>query len=62
MNSQNSGELHITLIKTVFLIISGISRVDEFGFRVEEEDGPEQISNKLLSTPFIEDPQQRFYS
>ena len=34
-------------------------RFDEFGFKVEEEDGPEQISNKLLSTPFIEDPQQR---
>lgn len=34
-------------------------RFDEFGFRVEEEDGPEPVSNKLLSTPFIEDPQQR---
>lgn len=35
-------------------------RFDEFGFRVEEEDGPEPVSNKLLSTPFIEDPQQRY--
>lgn len=35
-------------------------RFDEFGFRVEEEDGPEQSSNKLLSIPFTEDPQQRF--
>lgn len=34
-------------------------RFDEFGFRVEEEDGPEQNSNKLLSIPFIEDPQHR---
>lgn len=34
-------------------------RFDEFGFRVEEEDGPEQTSNKLLSEPFIEDEQQR---
>ncbi|XP_037948480.1 small G protein signaling modulator 3 homolog [Teleopsis dalmanni] len=34
-------------------------RFDEFGFRVEEEDGPEQSSNKLLSIPFAEDPQQR---
>lgn len=34
-------------------------RFDEFGFRVEEEDGPEQSSNKLLSIPFMEDPQQR---
>lgn len=33
-------------------------RFDEFGFKVEEES-PEQVSNKLLSTPFIEDPQQR---
>lgn len=34
-------------------------RFDEFGFRVEEEDGPEQTSNKLLSEPFTEDEQQR---
>lgn len=34
-------------------------RFDEFGFRVEEEDGPEQSSNKLLSIPFVEDAQQR---
>ncbi|XP_055609393.1 small G protein signaling modulator 3 homolog [Uranotaenia lowii] len=34
-------------------------RFDEFGFRVEEEDGPEQNSNKLLSIPFMEDPAQR---
>lgn len=34
-------------------------RFDEFGFRVEEEDGPEQSSNKLLSIPFSEDPQHR---
>lgn len=32
---------------------------DEFGFRVEEEDGPEQSSNKLLSQPFVEDAQHR---
>lgn len=32
---------------------------DEFGFRVEEEDGPEPSSNKLLSIPFTEDHQQR---
>ncbi|KAL4239332.1 Small G protein signaling modulator 3 [Mactra antiquata] len=34
-------------------------RYDEFGFRVEEEDGPEENSSKLLSTPFVEDPQHR---
>lgn len=34
-------------------------RYDEFGFRVEEEDGPEQSSNKLLSIPFVEDAQHR---
>ncbi|ELU16805.1 hypothetical protein CAPTEDRAFT_177453 [Capitella teleta] len=32
---------------------------DEFGFKVEEEDGPEENSSKLLSTPFVEDPQHR---
>uniref|UniRef100_T1PHB3 Small G protein signaling modulator 3 n=1 Tax=Musca domestica TaxID=7370 RepID=T1PHB3_MUSDO len=34
-------------------------RFDEFGFRVEEEDGPEQNSKKLLSIPFVEDAQHR---
>lgn len=34
-------------------------RFDEFGFRVEQEDGPEQISSPLLSIPFTEDEQQR---
>ncbi|KAB7496892.1 Small G protein signaling modulator 3-like protein [Armadillidium nasatum] len=34
-------------------------RFDEFGFRVEEEDGPEQSSTKLLSQPFTEDPLHR---
>ncbi|XP_046658529.1 small G protein signaling modulator 3 homolog isoform X3 [Homalodisca vitripennis] len=34
-------------------------RFDEFGFRVEEEDGPEQNSNKLLGVPFLEDTQHR---
>jgi hypothetical protein len=34
-------------------------RYDEFGFKVEEEDGPEENSSKLLSTPFVEDAQQR---
>lgn len=29
-------------------------RWDEFGFRVEEEDGPEDTSSKLLSLPFEE--------
>lgn len=32
---------------------------DEFGFRVEEEDGPEQSSSKLLGIPFVESPQHR---
>lgn len=35
-------------------------RFDEFGFRVEEEDGPEQSSKKLLGIPFVEDPQHRY--
>lgn len=34
-------------------------RFDEFGFRVEEEDGPEQSSKKLLGVPFVEDPEHR---
>lgn len=34
-------------------------RFDEFGFRVDEEDGPEQSSKKLLGVPFVEDPQHR---
>ncbi|CAH1795420.1 unnamed protein product [Owenia fusiformis] len=34
-------------------------RFDEFGFKVEEEDGPEETSSKLLSTPYVEDPQHR---
>ncbi|XP_072029741.1 small G protein signaling modulator 3 homolog isoform X2 [Amphiura filiformis] len=34
-------------------------RYDEFGFRVEEEDAAEPNSSKLLSQPFIEDPQHR---
>ena len=32
---------------------------DEFGFRVEEEDGPEDTSSKLLSLPFLESPRRR---
>uniref|UniRef100_A0A2R5L1Q0 Small G protein signaling modulator 3 homolog n=1 Tax=Hirondellea gigas TaxID=1518452 RepID=A0A2R5L1Q0_9CRUS len=31
-------------------------RFDEFGYRVEEEDGPEQCSRKLLSQPLTDDP------
>ena len=34
-------------------------RFDEFGFKVDEEDGLEQTSKKLLDVPFLEDPQQR---
>ena len=32
---------------------------DEFGFKLDVEDGPEQCSSKLLSTPFKDNPQQR---
>jgi hypothetical protein len=32
---------------------------DELGFRIEEEDGPEQNSKKLLGIPFSEDPSFR---
>ena len=32
---------------------------DEFGFKVDVEDGPEQSSSKLLSTPFKDNSQQR---
>ena len=62
MNSQNSCNNYITLKLLPFEDISNsyIFRFDEFGFRVEEEDGPEPVSNKLLSTPFVEDPQQRY--
>jgi hypothetical protein len=34
-------------------------RYDEFGFRVDEEDGAEPNSSKLLSQSFQEDPQHR---
>ncbi|XP_067928189.1 small G protein signaling modulator 3 homolog isoform X1 [Watersipora subatra] len=34
-------------------------RYDEFGFKVEVEDGPEENSSKLLSTPFSEDPKHK---
>ncbi|XP_075429843.1 small G protein signaling modulator 3 isoform X2 [Ascaphus truei] len=34
-------------------------RYDEFGFRVDKEDGAEPNSSKLLSIPHTEDPQQR---
>ncbi|XP_014681898.1 PREDICTED: small G protein signaling modulator 3 homolog [Priapulus caudatus] len=34
-------------------------RYDEFGFCIEEEDGPEQTSRKLLGLPFLEDSQHR---
>lgn len=34
------------------------TRFDEFGFRVEEEDGPEPMSKKLL-IPFVEDEHKR---
>ncbi|XP_011310920.1 small G protein signaling modulator 3 homolog [Fopius arisanus] len=34
-------------------------RFDEFGFRVEEEDGPEQSSKKLLGVPFMDDPEYK---
>ena len=39
-----------------FLALHPWSRYDEFGFRVEEEDGPEYSSSKLLSIPFLESP------
>ncbi|CAL8089006.1 unnamed protein product [Orchesella dallaii] len=35
------------------------SGFDELGFRIEEEDGPEQSSNKLLGIPFTEDQSVR---
>ena len=35
------------------------SGFDELGFRIEEEDGPEQSSNKLLGIPFTEDQNVR---
>ncbi|XP_068108135.1 small G protein signaling modulator 3 isoform X3 [Hyperolius riggenbachi] len=34
-------------------------RYDEFGFRVDKEDGAEPNSSKLLGIPLTEDPQQR---
>ena len=32
---------------------------DEFGFKQEFEDGPEESSSKLLSKPIQDNPQQR---
>lgn len=54
----NSNLENNSMILTVILLIIK-SRFDEFGFRVEEEDGPEQSSKKLLGIPFVEDPQHR---
>ena len=34
-------------------------RYDEFGFRVDEEDGAEPESNKILAEPFVENKQQK---
>ncbi|XP_028935119.1 small G protein signaling modulator 3 isoform X2 [Ornithorhynchus anatinus] len=34
-------------------------RYDEFGFRVDQEDGAEPNSSRLLGVPLTEDPQQR---
>ncbi|NWT61738.1 SGSM3 protein, partial [Erythrocercus mccallii] len=34
-------------------------RYDEFGFRVDKEDGAEPNSSKLLGVPLMEEPQQR---
>lgn len=34
-------------------------RFDEFGFKVDDEDGLEQSAKKLLNVPFVEDPQHR---
>ncbi|KAF6032031.1 SGSM3 [Bugula neritina] len=34
-------------------------RYDEFGFKVEVEDGPEENSSKLLSTPFMENSKHK---
>ena len=39
--------------------VSEDEEYDEFGFKVDVEDGPEQSSSKLLSTPFKDNPQQR---
>jgi hypothetical protein len=36
------------------------SGFDELGFRIEEEDGPEQSSNKLLGIPFTENNSVRY--
>ncbi|TRY67052.1 hypothetical protein TCAL_07812 [Tigriopus californicus] len=36
-----------------------IEHFDEFGFRIDREDGPEDTSNRLLSQPFQDDPQKR---
>ena len=50
---------------TNFLFLGGdidtavCDEFDEFGFKVDIEDGPEQSSSKLLSTPFQDNPQQR---
>jgi hypothetical protein len=35
---------------------------DELGFRIEEEDGPEQSSKKLLGIPFSEDESVRYFN
>ncbi len=60
MNNQNIGmDLKCMQFEVKITNFMYYFRFDEFGFRVEEEDGPEPVSNKLLSTSFIEDPQQR---
>ena len=46
----------VTLDVYLNFLVARFFRFDEFGFRVEEEDGPEQSSRKLLSQPLTEDP------
>jgi len=60
-NSQPDYRLNLAaiFIASYLICLNLILRYDEFGFRVEEEDGPEQSSNKLLGIPFVEDPQHR---
>ena len=53
-------DITFTDLKSETSQMVGDDEFDEFGFKIDVEDGPEQSSSKLLSTPFQDNPQQRW--
>ena len=59
-STKSNWNLPFTDLKSETTQIVGDDEFDEFGFKIDVEDGPEQSSSKLLSTPFQDNPQQRW--